>query len=247
MEVFEYNDRIGRRGRRPEILVYTSDKVYMGVQDVPRVVSFMEKDYQRDGKWSNTTYLVSLAKGVQASIVREDFNSGKFFPDTCMTWASVGKALGLEGVSPLAVEEAVRANWPRHAARFDLRRAAIQELESQAPSRSVVFRQRFHTNRIGRDVLLVDGELFLGESISGKVVVLSAEDNGQGGRYKVTTYTLEVAEGTTLEFLTEGGFPGDDSLEDRGWVRDGDNWIKPQTPAGGGQGIDLSALSLLNK
>lgn len=244
-----YNDGISSRSRRPEILVFTPNQVWMGTKSIPGVVTFVQKDYHKNGKWSSTDYEVLLAEGVQAVVIRQDFNTANFFPDTCMSWSAVGKELGLMGVSPKAVEAAVRENWPNHARRLDERREALIELEeSGVDTTTVEWTCSYHTRRIGQDVLLVDGELFKGKSIPGKMVVLSEIGNGQGGRYASTDYRLQVSEGVVLEYLTEGGFPGDDSLEERGWTREGSEWIPPQNSEpkekeSGEGNIDLSALN----
>jgi membrane-bound inhibitor of C-type lysozyme len=223
----------------------------MGVESIPGVVSIVETDYTKNGKWSNSDYEVILADGADAVIVRQNFATGKFFSDTCMSWAAVGKELGLPRVSPMAVEAAVRENWPNHARRLDERIAALIELEdAQLDTNTVSWTCGYNTRRIGSDVLLVDGELFTGESIPGKVVVLSAEHNGQGGRYASTKYTLEVTQGVEMEYLTEGGFPGEDCLEERGWTREGANWVPPQNASNPEEvekgNIDLSALNGLS-
>jgi len=254
MKEMTYNNGMSSRSRKPELIIFTPDRVWMGTNSIPGVAQVVETSYNKNGKWSSSTFQVILADGVDAVSVRQDFNTGKFFTDTCMSWAAVAKALKIEGVSPRAIEAAVREHWPKHAARFDERRNALIELEeSDVNTRSITWEQGYHTRRIGSDVLLVDGELFKGETIPGKVVVLSSASNGQGGRYASTTYQLEVAEGTQLEYLTEGGFPGDDSLEERGWTFDGSTWQPPVNTSEPKEveknegNIDLSALDGLFK
>jgi len=74
-----WNDQIGKRGRRPWLLLIKDDVIHSFEGDsIPGIVAVVGYDYQPNGKWSNTTFRLALAPGVRAISGLNGWNTATF-------------------------------------------------------------------------------------------------------------------------------------------------------------------------
>ena len=99
---------------------------------IPGVVRVDHAEYKKDGKWSGTTYSLSLAQGARAISGHDDFANCTLEggvavalglePSAVSTWAALAASMGADHAS---VEAWVRALSPKAAARLDAASAPI--------------------------------------------------------------------------------------------------------------------------
>ena len=117
MEI-KYNNGLRSGGVSPSLLVVTPEhECYLWEGDTDQNVTILAEDYEKNGKWSNTTFRLLLAKGVQAVTVCAPAH-GEFLA-TCATWEEVADSIGLNGVNPYKVREAIATRWPNTTKRID--------------------------------------------------------------------------------------------------------------------------------
>jgi len=83
MKTTNWNDGRLSRGRKPRLFVGRGETVaeFAGV-GIPGVVAVVREDYEKNGKWSNTTFGLAQADDGWALAVVPDFESGKIFHGT---------------------------------------------------------------------------------------------------------------------------------------------------------------------
>lgn len=76
----KWNDGIGNRGRRSKLLIGKGDQVVEFVgQSVPGLVAVRSSKYEKNGKWSNTDYILVLSPGAWHHIESQSWEEGEFF------------------------------------------------------------------------------------------------------------------------------------------------------------------------
>lgn len=60
----EWNDKLRSRGRKPRLWVFDGKKAWRVVKSTPGKVLLKKKDFVKDGKWSNTTFRVTVKTGL---------------------------------------------------------------------------------------------------------------------------------------------------------------------------------------
>jgi hypothetical protein len=99
MFMFNWSDKNGSRSRSAWLLL---------------VVAIIGHDYKKDGKWSHTTYRLTLAAGVRAIAGYDGWETGKFVVDR---WVDVVNALGVN----LAEAQRFLSEWrPKAAEALDI-------------------------------------------------------------------------------------------------------------------------------
>ncbi len=85
-----WNNKMQSRGRKPCAIIVGAD----GEVSEFRATGVMgqyavhESEHERCGKWSNSTYQITLGEGVRFYTWIPDFGTGKSFPD-CQTWEDI--------------------------------------------------------------------------------------------------------------------------------------------------------------
>lgn len=91
-------------------------------------------DYERNGKWSHTTYRLEVVDGIRHIMGMTGWETGRFLEGlgaatscgTPDTWSDAAKALG---VSVPSAMEFLRANWPNAASELDKVEQSLAALE----------------------------------------------------------------------------------------------------------------------
>ncbi len=134
-----WSDKIGSRSRKAWLLLVKGEEVmaFTG-QNIPGVAVVRGTSYNKNGKWSHTTYRIELAPGVQAISGKNGWETNKFveglasavrFGGPIDTWADVANALG---VSVPSAMEFLRSWRPKAAAALDDVDAALSALDEAA-------------------------------------------------------------------------------------------------------------------
>jgi hypothetical protein len=121
----QYNDQIGSRGRRNFLLVFDAKNDVLfrwNCETVPGVILAGKSEYEKRGKWSNTTYYFQTPDHVQTHRWEEGFESGKYFEEEF--WSEQIKRIqgffkADQKPSAEAVERFMRATFPNTSNRFD--------------------------------------------------------------------------------------------------------------------------------
>jgi hypothetical protein len=111
----EYNDGLRPGGRRPRLYLAKGGQVQrFNGKDIPGFCVITSEVYSKEGKWSNTTYVLDLAPGVRPIYFLSPLHGtwGEHFE----SWGAVAEFLGL----PIEVaRQVVRDEYPRTAERLD--------------------------------------------------------------------------------------------------------------------------------
>lgn len=127
---WRWNDGMGSRSRYPRCMVIAPDGNvhWFAGSSIPGVVKVLGSDYEKNGKWSNSTYRCVSPAGTIIISWMQDFGTGRTF--TQDTWEE--SFAWLQKQAPHAnftsFEAVVRANVPKHAARCDENDAAMREM-----------------------------------------------------------------------------------------------------------------------
>jgi hypothetical protein len=220
-----WSDRIGSRGRQSILLLYTRNNVYMYKGGaIPGVCVTLTSDYTKDGKWSHTVFTIALAEGVRHSALTQDWESGEYVNDHTAL-PIIAKQLGLVGASNSLTEDALKRIFVEDWTEWKAKTSALSALEevAEATGQEVVeitYNCSKITNRAGRNMLLVDGEVWDFEATD-KVTII--EKTGKN-EYRLAIVG-EVAE------LQEYSAYGNDSVEGMGFVKNDDGkWVRNQQP-----------------
>jgi hypothetical protein len=101
-----YTSQLGHRSRKPWLLLITPTneiRLFTGAP-IPGIVAIIGEDYEKNGKWSSTTYRLALADGVRTISGHEGWEQGSFregllkaLPDHPATdrWSEIANALGV--------------------------------------------------------------------------------------------------------------------------------------------------------
>jgi hypothetical protein len=137
MTEITWSDKMGHRGRSAWALVVVDGKIMrFAGESIPGIVAVKAKKYEKNGKWSNTTYALAIGKGVRFIGGKNGWETGSFreglrdaLPADSRKsidgWADIASELGVE------VSEAqrfLRAFRPREADEIDAAEAAIASL-----------------------------------------------------------------------------------------------------------------------
>lgn len=129
MAEYAYNDGLCSGGRRPRLwLVKGQRAVKFTGSPVDGMVAIAGENFQKNGKWSNTTYRLLLAPGVRPLHFLSPLHGvwGESYP----TWGELASDLGL----PLDVAQAiVREEYPKTAQRLDEMDAFAASIDEDAP------------------------------------------------------------------------------------------------------------------
>lgn len=136
MERIEWSDQIGPRERRAWLLLVANGRIHRFVGgNIPGIVVVAGEDFVKDGKWSHTTYRLSVSDSAHVIAGRDGWETGRFVEglraavrsaEPLDDWAGVANALGV------TVAEAKRflGEWrPRAAERLDETEAALIALD----------------------------------------------------------------------------------------------------------------------
>lgn len=223
---FGYSDRIGSRNRRSMLIVYCKNEILVfNGEDIPTVLAIRSSNFTKDGKWSHTTYDLSLAAGWKFSSLTQDWNNGLFVPDF-QSIKRIKNCLELpKDVQRKAVENFLQkelsGTWKRYQEVLQ-KMERLEEFaeELNADVEPFEFQKQKITNRVGYTRLLINGSLFKGEPMPG-VEILSRVSHGRGEE----SYSMMISTSVEVEEVTENPYPGedgDDSLTGRGWMFDED-------------------------
>ncbi len=129
-----YNDGQGHRDRAAFAVLISADgavTAFTGTS-IPKLVAVTGREYVKNGKWSNTTYSLTLAEGVRLIKGTAGFASGLLSDGVasstglaCENWADLAAAMGADLAS---VDAWLRSADARSARTLDERAAALAAL-----------------------------------------------------------------------------------------------------------------------
>jgi len=129
---WEWNDGIGHRGREPLCLIVdpAGEPLWFEGKDVPGVVRVLGTSYEKNGKWSNTTYRCVSPPGTVPIAWKQDWETGKAFPQD--SWEEVSE--WAEGTAPHIRHKSlcreIRNKFPAVAERLDGNKKITEEFSS---------------------------------------------------------------------------------------------------------------------
>lgn len=180
-----WSDGLGPRSRSPFLLLIKGDEIVaFDGKDISGLVVVRGTDYEKNGKWSHTTYRLAVADGVRHIAGRSGWNTGRFVEglgeavgcSTPDTWAETAEALG---VSVPSAMEFLRSWRPKAAEKLDEVEQSLMALEevSEQETDSVMVTVSFGspTNRAIRE-----GFWESPKGIPGYDAEIRLKDRGQG-------------------------------------------------------------------
>jgi len=136
-----WNDRQGRRDRKAFFLLVTVDgEVHsFSGRPIPGVCATRVVAYEKNGKWSNTTYEITHADTTKVFAGRQDWASGAYWPQGSWDTGLGALAAVCPAVTRAGYERFIRGEHPGTAAVWDAAAKADAELTSPpAPTDTVV-------------------------------------------------------------------------------------------------------------
>ncbi len=137
---WEWNDGIGSRSRQPACVVVLPNGEchrFTGVT-IPNVAEVVGEKFEKNGKWSNSTYTVLSPDRSAIVSWRQSWEEGLYWPQAY--WREA--VMWVKQQAPLArteaIEAIIRAEWQAAAKKFDEAADAEARLGSSSPDRGVV-------------------------------------------------------------------------------------------------------------
>ena len=137
---WEWNDGQYSRGRQPAcVVVLPNGECHrFNGATIPNVAEVVGEKFEKNGKWSNSTYTVLSPDGSTAVKWMQSWEEGHFWPQRywheAISWFREN--------APLAtveqVEELIRREWPKAAEKFDAAADAERRMGSAQADRAVV-------------------------------------------------------------------------------------------------------------
>lgn len=122
-----WNDGLATRSRNPACIVFDREgNGYRFVgQDIPGIAKVTKRVFEKNGKWSNTTYHVISPEGTEIYSWHQSWNESLYWPQG--SWEEAFAAVQKEApnADPAAIEAIIRQHWGKAAAKFDENRQAM--------------------------------------------------------------------------------------------------------------------------
>ncbi|MBI4356494.1 MAG: hypothetical protein HY559_01255 [Gammaproteobacteria bacterium] len=149
MNSLQYNDGLLNAGRTPKLFLVLSNGNIVKFQgeNIPGILVVKSSKYQKNGKWSNTTYQLEIADGVGVWEATSQMHQGYW--DAIASWEEAQAHVIAQGGHFVSVEEVKRvvlATWEKAAARFDTTAEALAKM-TVAPTEPKSFTFGSPTNR----------------------------------------------------------------------------------------------------
>lgn len=142
--MYKHNDGLCPAGRRPRLYLAKGSEVRKFVnENIPGFCAIATSHYEKNGKWSNTTYQLELAVGVRPLYFLSPMHGT--WGDDLGSWGEVAETLGL----PVEVAQTlIRTEYNATAARLDdLEKFALAAEAEGATTETVVISFGSPTNR----------------------------------------------------------------------------------------------------
>ena len=137
---WEWNDGLESRSRKPACVVVLPDGTahrFTGTT-IPGVAEVVSEKYQKNGKWSSTTYTVLSPEGSRIASWSQSWEEGLYFPQAY--WHEV--LAWLREVAPqislAQVQELLRREWPKAAAKLDGNQEAAERLGGATQTQTLI-------------------------------------------------------------------------------------------------------------
>ena len=144
---WEWNDKIGSRGRKPGCIValpngdcynFAAAAREAASTGIPGVAEIVNRKYQQNGKWSNTTYTVLSPDGTKVISWVQSWEEGLFFPQTYWHEAIAWIRSQAPQVSAEQAEAFIRRCFAKVAEKFDANQEAAARLNGSNGGRETL-------------------------------------------------------------------------------------------------------------
>lgn len=134
MATYSYNDGMRATGIMPRLYLAkgTAIEKFRG-ESIPGFATILSEKYQKNGKWSNTSYEMELFPGVRPLFFCSPLHG--IWGEQFQSWGECAAALQL---APDRAQEIVRKEYPRTAERLDKIDAALADAEKQSGDAEIV-------------------------------------------------------------------------------------------------------------
>lgn len=196
---YSYNDGLYSAGRRPRLYLAKGGEVvkFQG-ENVFGWTAIVAARYEKNGKWSNTSYVLDLANGVRPLYFLSPMHQA--WGDDYESWGGVAEALGL----PVDVAQRVlREEYPATASRLDQLEAFALQLEEKGEEAEVVV-VSFGSPTNRQIAAGYWGEPKKGMTADGREVVVKPGAGSAGGDW----YNPEIVAPTGAKVLEASHKPG---------------------------------------
>lgn len=137
MSASSWDDGLGHRSRKAWCILIAGDSIHVFVgESIPGVVAVVGSDYNKNGKWSSSTYRMELAAGVRMLSGHDGWETGTFREGLRSethkptdTWLDLANALG---VTLPAAQAFLRAWRPLAAQHYDEVDAALAAVDGES-------------------------------------------------------------------------------------------------------------------
>lgn len=149
--------------RRPRLLVVDGDgEVYLFAgENIPGVLAVTGESYNKNGKWSSTTYRFAINRGCVAVEALAGLHQRPF--DEFGLWADLhsaferaaGRSVSSSSTAGMSsLERVIRAEYPKASARLDERVAARASLDNDGDEAADVVLSAFSPNMLHLDEMV---------------------------------------------------------------------------------------------
>lgn len=197
--MYQYNDGLENAGRRPRLyLAKGGEVVKFRGDNITGYCAVATTRYQKNGKWSNTTYHIDLVPGVRPLYFLSPMHGT--WGDTIASWGEVAETLGL----PVEVAQAlIRAEYKGTAERLDKLEEFALAVEAEGhETETVVISFGSPTNRSIREGYWEKPKS--AETSDGRTVVVAPI----AGQYEPNWYNPVVMEPEGAKVLSSRHSPG---------------------------------------
>ena len=133
--ITRWSNRQGSRDRQAVAIIVTEDgnAVPFVGSAIPGVCAVAREGYTKQGKWSYTTFAITHRPTTAFVSWSEDWDTGEVWPQTSWEAGFAWLAAKAPGLSMAGFDRAIRAHWPKTAARWDTAAKAVDEFAVSLP------------------------------------------------------------------------------------------------------------------
>ncbi|MDD3293026.1 MAG: hypothetical protein PHI45_02805 [Candidatus Pacebacteria bacterium] len=174
---YEYNDGSCSAGREPRLYLAKGDKIArFNGRDIEGFCVIAKSRYEKNGKWSNTTYELEMVPGVRALYFLSPMHG--VWGENLESWGEVAESLGL---SVDTCKEIIGREYKKTAERLDkIEEFSLSVEKENITSETVIISFGSPTNRAIREGYWEEPKT--GYTSEGKEVKISPGE--EGGWYK---------------------------------------------------------------
>lgn len=162
LKKISFSNKLRSRGLKNMLLFCAQDTIFeFKWKNIAGICRIESEKYQQSGKWSGTDYEISYLDGIDAFVLKQDWESSLWIPES--TWERVLQSWKkhFPWASDEAIECFIRSSFPKNSERLDAAENILQEDPSEYLQKLKEAQQNYQTATKLRDDVVRDVQMLI--------------------------------------------------------------------------------------